>query len=748
MKNLFAFLVISLAGQQVTATWNLFGTPFKSPNYNDNECNDKQKSGFNWSDLKEGISNFQYGDFDFSGGWTCANSFNKRDHISKRTFGSKCIKNKVRKDKFASFGCDKRKSGFSIDYIDVSVEFDVDLDLHYRMGDGSTCYSTWSCKVGGSTIKNSQCGGATSVEVYLGSRFSGDQKECEIGFHNIGFQCNSGTIYTSPTVGTPSSTTPTVSQPGSTAPPTETTVSSCEVMLTQPPVSTTSALCDGSSCNSLPPVTTSTIETSTQPPVPSSPPASCEGESCNNQPLVSTAVIGTPPVSSNLIETLSTSFSLFESTPVPSTPIETLPGSSVLTETPPASQTIPSTGTPSIPCNGGYGEDCSTSAVTLPASSSLIETPPASQTTSYIGTSSSSCDGSYGEECTTSFVTSTSVMTQESSTPSSVVPSTASSAPVYTSSSSPPDTPPVGQSSSVPPQSQVSIVVPPVSSPSGSLYTLKSTSASSPCYGGYGGSCEGSTTAISNPSTSTGISASSPPLVSSTTPILGTSNSTSPIPSSTGTPPSSNPPDVLPRCMNTWIQVDSTGCKDNTDSNCYCKIKDFTKNVIDCVSAWCSNDAETKQALEYLIGICADHVSENPGIVTDCPSYIPLTPTTSTASISKTASSASAVKTPCTTITVGTMEITVPQVHFSTQKGVADSNPTQTVGLVPGTAPAQTSASTTASRYPMGSTMATFAPTGIGANSTSSAEFTGAASLFGIEIEYAFLGAMLAFVAL
>lgn len=157
MKASYTLLVTGLATRQVTATWNLFGNPFKSPNYNNNECNEKQKSGFDWSELKEGISNFEYSDFDFSGGWKCANSFNKRDHITKRTFGSKCIKNKVRKDKAASFGCSKRKSGFSIEYIDVSVEYDVSLDLYFTMGDGSVCRMLdIGCKADGSSIKNTQ----------------------------------------------------------------------------------------------------------------------------------------------------------------------------------------------------------------------------------------------------------------------------------------------------------------------------------------------------------------------------------------------------------------------------------------------------------------------------------------------------------------------------------------------------------------------------------------------------------------
>lgn len=137
MKSTYAFLLAGLAAQQATATWNFFDK-FNTPDYNTNECSDKQKSGFDWSDIKDGDKDFQYGDFDFSKGWSCSSSLGKRDHISKRTFGNKVVKNSCSKDKPASFGCgDKKKSGFSITDMDISVEFDVDLELHYTMVDGS-----------------------------------------------------------------------------------------------------------------------------------------------------------------------------------------------------------------------------------------------------------------------------------------------------------------------------------------------------------------------------------------------------------------------------------------------------------------------------------------------------------------------------------------------------------------------------------------------------------------------------------
>jgi hypothetical protein len=231
--------------------------------------------------------------------------------------------------------------------------------------------------------------------------------------------------------------------------------------------------------------------------------------------------------------------------------------------------------------------------------------------------------------------------------------------------------------------------------------------------------------------------------------------------------------------MNTWLQIDSQ-CKDNTDSLCYCKNKDFTKNVIDCVTAWCGTDEETREALQYLIGICAEHVPENPGLVTDCPSYVPLNPPTPTAPSAPEGPDGGAMTTaapgekpgsemPSTTITFGSTTLTMPQVHFTTQTNEAGTNPTAPVGLIPGTAPAQTPAetpaSTTAADVPLpvesGTTLATVAPTttrlgtGVGgsgptrsAQGTSPPEFTGAAWALQVDAQHALLGMVVALFAL
>ncbi|QDS75372.1 hypothetical protein FKW77_002448 [Venturia effusa] len=136
------------------------------------------------------------------------------------------------------------------------------------------------------------------------------------------------------------------------------------------------------------------------------------------------------------------------------------------------------------------------------------------------------------------------------------------------------------------------------------------------------------TSSIPDPS----IPTSSKPLPnvpsSSSTPVSPVTNSSSSVfqPSSTkpSVPVTTAPcPDVVPQCLNTWIG--QTGCKDNSDHQCYCAKADFTKNVIQCITAHGADDSEVQKALTYLIGICAAQIPKNPGLITNCPSSIPLT---------------------------------------------------------------------------------------------------------------------------
>ena len=75
-------------------------------------------------------------------------------------------------------------------------------------------------------------------------------------------------------------------------------------------------------------------------------------------------------------------------------------------------------------------------------------------------------------------------------------------------------------------------------------------------------------------------------------------------------------PTVLPRCLNTWMFM--SGCKDNTDLDCFCTKKEYVENVMGCVSAWSETNGEMEGAASYLMGICADYVEDNPAIITAC----------------------------------------------------------------------------------------------------------------------------------
>ncbi|RAR16237.1 extracellular serine-threonine rich protein [Stemphylium lycopersici] len=776
MKGTYALLVTGLAAQQAAAHWDFFNN-YGTPNYSKNECNDKQKGGFNWADLSDGDVVGNYGDFDFSGGWKCSNSFGKRDSLSKRSFGDKCIKNTVSKEKPASFGCSQR--GFSITHMDISSEFDAELELHYKMEDGSTCKQRGSCSAGGSTLQNTQCGGAKSVEVYLGSHYQGDKDACEIGFHNIGFDCDAETPYTTPSVPEVPTTSSQVASSTSVAESTSPT-----------PVSSTSSSCNGEECKSETPVTSTA--------------SACEGDSCYPA--------STPEASSSAIETPSTSANECgqyggegcntpTETPASETPVSSagpFTNSSMPAYTPPAY-------TPSEMPSSVVE---STTVTPQPETSSAVN-PPTEESSAAVP----SCG--YGQSCEESSVPSVSTATPQPESSTAVVPTTSESSAAAGCG--------YGESC------ESSTIVSYMTSSTGTPVPATS-SAAAGC--GYGQSCEESSAVVSSVASTTG------------TPLPATS-SAAPQPSSPSYPPV-DITDVVPKCMNSWLQISAPGCKDNTDSNCYCTKPEFTKNVIDCISARCGNDDEISKSLQYFIGICADHIPENPKIVDDCPSYIPLNPTpaaptggasSSTASsevpeatesssvavppaggesspapapsapaetvstaygpgypgetpavptevattpagetpvASTIASSATitqvvgttpagetpAEQTPCTTITYGTTTFTVPQVHFTTQTNSAGANPTEPVALVPGTTPAQTPAETPAATtgggayapapYPttMGTATVPFASGTGGVYPSSPAEFTGAASPFNIVPKGAMFGAVLAFFAL
>ncbi|KAI9811297.1 MAG: hypothetical protein M1832_000911, partial [Thelocarpon impressellum] len=76
-----------------------------------------------------------------------------------------------------------------------------------------------------------------------------------------------------------------------------------------------------------------------------------------------------------------------------------------------------------------------------------------------------------------------------------------------------------------------------------------------------------------------------------------------------------NCPDVLPKCLNTWLHI--TPCRDNADTDCFCPIQEYAGAVVECVRSWGGKDIQG--ALSTWAGLCAGYVAKNPAILTAIP---------------------------------------------------------------------------------------------------------------------------------
>ncbi|KAJ5825371.1 hypothetical protein N7474_002509 [Penicillium riverlandense] len=156
-------------------------------------------------------------------------------------------------------------------------------------------------------------------------------------------------------------------------------------------------------------------------------------------------------------------------------------------------------------------------------------------------------------------------------------------------------------------------------------------------------------------------------------------------PTTVATPPAvSQPscPDVVPKCINTWLTMPE--CDSNSDTACFCPSSMFTQKVTSCINAWGSSQEEIQSGLSYFAGICAPYVPINPAIIdivptSTCSSHINESTGTPTASVIATTPPPPA-DTPCTTITWYTQTVTVPVVSFSTVTGHSITR----VSLIPG----------------------------------------------------------------
>jgi hypothetical protein len=172
--------------------------------------------------------------------------------------------------------------------------------------------------------------------------------------------------------------------------------------------------------------------------------------------------------------------------------------------------------------------------------------------------------------------------------------------------------------------------------------------------------------------------------------------------------------------------------------------------VIYCVAAHGSEE-QKQEAVKYFVGICANDVPSNPGIITNLPTYIPINPTipaTETTVTVTAITTAPAPSYPVTTVSVGDTSYTVPQVVFTTEApGAPGVNPTEPVVLVPATTPESVPAATTVAPYPSSLTSVTV-PGTTGITPSSPAEFPGAAPVLKVKAPGVLVGAVLAFLAL
>ncbi|EEP82416.1 predicted protein [Uncinocarpus reesii 1704] len=693
MKFYQSAAVLWIIIHQASATfWGIGKLPFfKIPSRCDNVCTPGQEKGYDWGGISVGIIGL-FDDFNFSG-FTCKNLLDFKKWTGK--FQDKCIEGILDKSKSLSPKIiSRQKKGFSIDTFHITVDIDIDVAFEYNMPDGKICKEIHPCSPGGSIIKNTQCGGATSVSFFIPSFVA--KAKCKFAIHKIIFKCGPPQFTRTVIPSLPASTrtvdatttttnqgdSTTITLPGTTTtvvlPGESTTVTlPGEITTTTLPGETTATTIPGESTTVVVPGESSTVT------VPG-------GSTTIVGPGDSTTVIvpgtTTPAVTPTVSLSTSTIFTTTIVTITDCAPeVTDCPASSgstvIVTSTIAVSTTLcPVTITPTLPSGptptpGNSGEP--SSQVTLNPSGSETNVP--------------------GQPSTT-----------EGSSPGESTPAVPGQ-PSNTGSSTPGESTPV-----VPGQP---------STTEGS-----SPGESTPVVPG-----EPNTTGGSSPGESTPVVPGQPSNTDGASPTESKPNgpgveTTSPA----GPVPTSPCPEVVPKCLNTWLDL-LPNCNSNSDASCFCPSSEFTSAIVKCIEAWGASDEEVRTAISFFTGICAAYIPKNPGIITQIPTRIPIgPPPTATAPAGVTVTQT----VPCTTIVVSevvtlpdaqvstlTTQITVPQVAFTTNGPSA--NPT--VDLVPGPAPAIATPSGDAGVG--ASTLLTVPATGpAGPTPTGTELFTGAAA--------------------
>ncbi|KAI1161669.1 hypothetical protein F5B18DRAFT_427035 [Nemania serpens] len=763
MKNTLALVALAAGLSQVTATgYGFHNAPsYTSPDNTDNQCTQDMQQGFDWSDLNLGDFG-SYKGFNYSG-YKCSQKFGKRDELSGRSFQSKCITGKATKDRDNSpkISCGAGVKKTSIREFQVTPEFDCDLEFHYTMPDGSSCKHRSSCKSSGTVVKNTQCGGATDVTIVYPHQPEKPKDTCDYGIHHVSFDCegpkptkehsypvNTPTYpvntpsypasSSSYAVSTPSSSASSASSPAST--PASTPASSSSYSVSSP--SASSASSPASTPASTPSYSATSSQTFTYPSYSVSTPAG--STPAGSTPAGSTPAGSTPAGSTPAGSTPA------GSTPAGSTPAESTPAGSTSVETPSTtaeSSTVGSSSTAavstpsvtppsSVPIPGSYPVYTPSSTTSVPAESTPAESTPAESTPAGSTPAGSSPAGSTPAGSTPA-----------GSTPAGSTPAGSTPAGSTPAESTPAESTPVGSSStaavSTTPVYSVTSYITTSTVFTTSVHTITSCGPDVPNCPAGSATVTTVTIPVSTtvcPVTETLTQPAETP-TSTPTPIeTGSSGVTypasspaesTPIASSVTSPASQTSsapsypvetlpcPGVVPSCLNTWMF--SVGCKDNTDSACYCPDNGFVNNIFACLYAHGESDEVISNAVSYFQGICAPFVPSNPGIATGAEtitSVLTVTPTSiasyttiqviATTVVPCTDSVGEVIPSSSSTVVVSTA-MTVPQVIFTTIS--ATGSDSSSVAVIPGTYPAATPAPTSsgvAIPYPTSAAITTF----------------------------------------
>ncbi|GJN83029.1 hypothetical protein PLIIFM63780_006575 [Purpureocillium lilacinum] len=675
--------------------------PFTCPGNIDNKCTPEWESGCDFLDLVVGKV-VEYKKNVFSG-FTCENSFFKRGELRGRTFlPGKVITGNCGHERndcpSISPGPDAGIDKYSIDSFEVTTSLDARMEFHYQMPDGGICKTTHDCSSQGTTVRNTQCGGAKKVWFVFPKQDKHKGKTfCKIGIHKIRWHCKDNKPKPTPSTSrvityTKPQETNTKTVPGKD---TTTTVPGQQTTVTQTqPGQTTTA-------------------TETQPgettPAQSTPTETKPGETT---PAQSTPTETKPGESTTQTETKPGETTPGQSTPTETKPGETTPAQSTPTETKPG-ETTPAQSTPTETKPGESTTQTETKpGETTPAQSTPTETKPRETTPAQTTPS----------EETTTYMTTSTVFTTSVTTITSCAPEIPN-CPAKSTGGTAIVTVTIPVSTTICPVTEVITKTKPA--PTGSI---PATTVSPP----------GETSVGEKPKPSTSQGSAS-----------------SPAPQPTGPLPC---PKVVPQCLNTKLIEKGLRekCKDNADVGCYCPDKEFINQVLGCIYSYGENDNQIFEAIQFLQGMCAPWVGKNPAVITGAEPITSIITVTGTPRVTSvdytTVVIATTVVEPCvtsgstipgssTTRTIST-EVTVPDISITMGSTAAPEVPAPTNGPAPTEGgPAENPGATTLAPSPITGTGGVPVP-----SSTGDVPVTAGAARLGasLGLGLAFIAAMVA----